>query len=102
MWRRSTEDVLARIKRVILFEADYGVNTEIIKVLGEIGDPRAIPDLEKFARANWSLYPQRLLEMKEALFESLGRYPKASIQNLVKIGERLNSEKIKKACRKLQ
>jgi HEAT repeat protein len=96
-----TEDVLARIKRVILFEADYGVNAEVIKALGEIGDHRAIADLEKLARANWSLYPQRLLEMKEVLFESLGRYPKASIQGLVRIGDRANSEKIRKACRKL-
>lgn len=96
-----TEDILARIKRVILFEADYGANAEIIKALGEIGDARAVPDLERLARANWTLHPQRLLDMKETLFESLGRYPKASIQSLIRIGERLSSDKIKKACKKL-
>lgn len=96
-----TEDVLARIKRVILFEADYRWNGEIIKALGEIGDPRAIPDLEKLARATWSLYPQSRLQLKETLFESLGRYPRERIANLLKIGEGLNSEKIKRACRKL-
>ena len=72
----SRQDVLARIKQVILFEADYRWNEEIIKALGEIGDPRAIPDLEKLARATWSLYPQGRLRMKEMLFESLGRYPR--------------------------
>jgi HEAT repeat protein len=96
-----TEDILNRIKRVILFETDYTVNEEIIRALGAIGDPRAIPDLEKLARAAWSLYPQSLLRMKELLFESLSRYPKESIVNLLKIGERLNSDKIKKTCKKL-
>ena len=96
-----TEDVLSRLKRVILFESDYAVNEEIISALGEIGDVHAIPDLEKLARASWSLYPQGLMRMKELLFESLGRYPRESIGNLLNIGERLNSDKIRIACRRL-
>lgn len=96
-----TEDVLSKIKRAVLFETDYAENGEIIKVLGEIGDSRAIPDLEKLARATWTLYPKSLLRMKEQLFESLGRYPQASIIGLIRIGERLESDKIKRACAKL-
>ncbi|HEX9137734.1 MAG TPA: HEAT repeat domain-containing protein, partial [Nitrospirota bacterium] len=96
-----TEDILSRLKRVILFEADYTVNEEIIAALGEIGDTRAITDLEKLARASWSLYPQGLMRMKEILFESLERYPQGSIGNLLKIGEHLSSEKIRIACRRL-
>ena len=96
-----TEDVLSRLKRVILFESDYTVNEEIISALGEIGDARAIPDLEKLARASWSLYPEGLMRMKVILFESLGRYPRESIGNILTIGERLNSDKIRIACRRL-
>lgn len=98
----ATEDILTRIKRAILFDTDYMVNAEIIKALGEIGDPRAVPDLEKFARATWSLHPQSLMLMKEILFTSLDRYPRDSIADLLKIGERLNSDKIKRACRQLR
>jgi hypothetical protein len=93
-----TEDVLSKMKRVILFETDYAENQEIIKALGEIGDPRAIPDLEKLARATWSLYPQSLNRMKEQLFNSLSRYPRESLSGLLKIGERSDNEKIKRAC----
>lgn len=96
-----TEDVLALIKRVILFETDHAFNMEIIKVLGEIGDPRAVPDLENLARAKWSLYPESLKGMKEALFESLGRYQRESIVNLLQIGEQSNNDTIKRACKKL-
>jgi hypothetical protein len=97
----ANDDILARIKRVILFDADYHWNEEIIKALGEIGDPRAIPDLEKLARASWSLFPRSLAHMKEMLFESLGRYPRGGIKTLLKIGEGSGNEKIVRACRKL-
>jgi hypothetical protein len=99
--REVTEDVLSKIKRAILFETDYAENEEIIRALAELGDPRAVPDLEKLARASWSLYPQSLMRMKETLFESLERYPRDSIQGLLRIGEQSGSDRIKRACRKL-
>lgn len=95
------EDILPLIKRTILFETDYGVNEEIIKVLGEIGDARALPDLEKLAKAGWSLYRKSHAHMKVALYESLGRYPKESIAELIKVGERSDDDKIRMLCRKL-
>jgi len=96
-----TEDVLALLKKVILFETDYSVNEEIIRALGEIGDPRAIPDLEKMAKAGWSLYPKSNLRMKVTLFESLGRYPTKSIAELLRVGARSGDDKIIRVCRKL-
>jgi len=95
------EDLAGMIKKVILFEADYTVNEEIIKALGEIGDARAAPELEKLARASLTLYPQSLARMKTTLFESLGRYPGQSVAGLLKLGERSEDDRIKRACRKL-
>jgi HEAT repeat protein len=93
-------DILPLIKRTILFETDYGVNEEIIRVLGEIGDSRAIPDLEKLAKAGWSLYRKSHALMKVTLYASLGRYPKESIAELIRIGERSGDDKIRMLCRK--
>jgi hypothetical protein len=93
-------DILPLIKRTILFETDYGVNEEIIRVLGEIGDGRAIPDLEKLAKAGWSLYRKSHARMKVKLYESLTRYPKGSITELIRIGERSDDDKIRMLCRK--
>jgi len=97
----ATEDILSKMKRVIIFETDYAENEEIIKALGELGDSRAIPDLEKLARASWSLYPQSLKRMKETLFASLSRYPRETLSGLIKIGERSGSEEIRRACSSL-
>jgi HEAT repeat protein len=96
----AVNDLLSLIKRVILFEADYTVNEEIIKALGEIGDPRAIGDLERLARAR-TLYPRRRLKMQQLLFASLGRYPVESITGLLQIGERSGDATIRKSCKKL-
>jgi hypothetical protein len=96
-----TEDLHALIRRVVLFETDYAVNEEIIKALGEIGDPRAVSDLERLARAH-TLSPQRRLKMQRLLFQSLVRYPKESIEGLLAIGERSNDDAIKQLCRKLK
>ncbi len=96
-----TEDILSLIRRVVLFETDYAVNEELIKVLGEIGDPRAIGDLERLARARM-LFPQRRLKMQRLLFQSLGRYPKESIAGLLALGERSNDDVIMQLCAKLK
>jgi hypothetical protein len=93
-----TEDVLSKIKRVILFETDYAENEEFIRVLGNIGDPRAIPELETLARATWSLYPQSLMHMKETIYMSLARYPRAKLAGLISIGEKLNNDTIRRIC----
>lgn len=95
------EDVLSKIKRAILFETDYAENEEIIRVLGNIGDVRSIADLEKLVRTTWSLYPQSLMRMKETIYSSLARYPREKLDGLVRIGEKLNSETIRRTCRQL-
>jgi len=99
--REVVADILSKLKRIIFFDTVYSENGEIISALGEIGDPRAIHKLEKLARTKWTLYPRSLMRMKEYLFESLERYPKDHIKGLIKIGDSLKSDKIKKACRKL-
>ncbi|MFA5072567.1 MAG: HEAT repeat domain-containing protein [Nitrospirota bacterium] len=100
--KESVGDILAKIKHKILFEPDYERNEELIKALGEIGDPRAIRELERLAQAAWPLYPRSLLHMKEILFHSLERYPREQITRLLEIGESLGHEPIRRSCRKLQ
>ncbi len=97
-----TEDVLSKTKRVILFETDYVENEELIRALGNIGDARAIPELEKLARASWSLYPRSLMRMKEAIYQSLARYPREKIAGLLMIGEGLNNDTIRRLCNQLK
>jgi hypothetical protein len=98
----AVNDVLGRLKKMILFDSDYRDNEEIIIVLGEIGDPKAVPDLERIARGKWPLFPKSRARMKAVLFESLQRYPKKSIEGLISIGEQSDDPRVQRACRKLR
>jgi hypothetical protein len=95
-----TGDILTKIKRIIIFEEDYSKNEEIVKALGEIGDARAVPDLEKLAKAR-TFYPQRRAKMQRLLFESLGRYPLESLSGLIRTGQRSVDDGIRTICKKL-
>lgn len=89
------------IKNTILFESDYAVNEELIQALGEIGDPRAVADLEKLARSTFTLHPASLLRMKRTLFSSLERYPRTRVRTLLQLGARSPDEQVRSECRKL-
>ena len=95
------EDLVSRIKRIVLFESDYVEHEEIIRALGNIGDARVIPKLEKLARATWSLYPQSHMHMKKVIYKSLAQYPREKISGLLKIGKKLNNSQIRRTCRNL-
>ena len=99
--REVVETILTLVKGVVLFESDYKANEEIIKALGEIGDPRAVPELEKLAKGGLSLYRSSHLRMKRTLFATLDRYPRESIEGLLTIGERSGEETIQRLCKKL-
>ncbi len=94
--------LLGRLKKVILFESDYGYNEEVIRTLGEIGDPRAVPELERLARGAWPLFPKSRARMKATIFESLSRFPWEAINDLLILGEQSDDPRVLRACQKLR
>ena len=96
-----TEDLAAIMKRVPLFKSHFEFNEAIIDALGRIGDPRAVPVLEKLARSHWIPNKKRLAHMKEVLFESLSGYPYESIAKLVHMGTTVGSYTIRSTCMKI-
>jgi hypothetical protein len=90
------------LKKIILFEVDYRENEEIIRALGAIGDPKAVPELERIARGGWPLFPRSRERMKAVLFESLEQYPRQSIRGLIALGGQSSDPRVLRACRRLQ
>jgi hypothetical protein len=95
------QDLVSMIKRMVLFKSDYGVNEEIIRALGQIGDPCAIPVLEKLARTTRTFYPKSLSHMKVVLFRSLAGYPNEYLTALLNTGKESSDERIQRTCREL-
>jgi hypothetical protein len=98
----AVDDLAGKLKKIILFEVDYRENEEIIRALGAIGDPKAVPELERIARGGWPLFPRSRERMKAVLFESLEQYPRQSIRGLIALGGQSSDPRVLRACRRLQ
>jgi HEAT repeat protein len=97
--KEAVPEIERRIRKVILFEAEYDRIEEIVRALGEIGDTAAIPALERLASSR-AFYRKRRTHMQRVVFETLGKYPREAITGLLAIGERSGDETIRQLCRK--
>ncbi len=80
-------DDLSKMIRVTSFRRqNYRRNEEIVRALGRIADPAAVPVLEKLARRSWAIFPGEHLKVKLALYESLANYPHDQISAIVSMG----------------
>ncbi len=93
------QDLASMVRTFSLFRADYARNEKIIEALGRIGDPGAIPVLERLAKTRFSLYPKQLAHLKLLLFQSLRLYEAAPLSTLLRIGSQSKDTRIRTACR---
>ena len=96
-----TPVLISMLKKIIFLKAGYRKVENIVVVLGQIGDPIAIPIFEKYARIRWSMFNKSLLHMKIVLFESLNLFSDDHLNNLLKIGMKIENNRINMACKKL-
>jgi hypothetical protein len=99
----GTAAVLSRMIKITGFlRADNGRNEDIIRALGKIGDPAALPRLIKAVRRMNPLNPGKHRNLKVAIFESLGGYPRESLAGILRIGAKAKDPRIRAACHFLQ
>lgn len=76
-------------------------NRKLFLILSHIGDPRALPCLEKIAFTKWPFHREQLLTMKRILFYSLKGYGNKDRIKLVRRGLKLKDKEIHKICNSL-
>jgi HEAT repeat protein len=91
-------DLVAGIRRAIFRKSTFTRNETIIKALGKIGDPAALPLLSKLARSVWPLFPRRMKHLKQTVYRSLEGYPRQRIQPLVNIGLHASDDAVRQIC----
>jgi hypothetical protein len=97
----ATNDLVDLLVKSPWRKVDYRKNVTIIKSLGKIGDPGALPVLEKFAGKALAVYPDELRKMKIAVFESLSGYSRERISRILTIGEQSDDYRIRDICKTL-
>lgn len=94
-------DLISAIPRWTLFKFQYEKNETIITALGKIGNPSAVPVLEKLANCRWAIWPKSLNRMKLALYQSLHGYELSQITSLLKIGLKSQDNQIRQICQNI-
>jgi len=94
-------DLISAIPRWTLFKSQYERNETIITALGKIGNPSAVPVLEKLANCRWAIWPKSLNRMKLALYQSLHGYELSQITSLLKIGLTSKDNQIRQICQNI-
>jgi hypothetical protein len=91
-------DLCACLARAYFRKTTVQRNIDLIKGLGRIGDPYALPILAKVVHSVWPLYPRLRRKMKQAVYQSLGGYPVQSSRPLVSFGLKSKDAQIRRTC----
>jgi hypothetical protein len=91
-------DLCACLVRAYFRKATVQRDIDIIKGLGKIGDPYALPILAKVVHSIWPLYPRLRRKMKQAVYQSLEGYPVQSSRPLVSFGLKSKDAQIRRIC----
>jgi len=82
-----------------VFGARRGLRLRAIKALGELADPAALQQLERFFRDSWLPWPSKV--ERRAAYESLASYPDAARAPYLERGLASRDAAIRAVCRKV-
>ncbi len=77
---------------------DLKCQEAVLRALGNIGDPRAIPILTKLASRRWSISKKNRQHIQRVLFDTLAGYPHDEIKPLLHMGLKQKDAVIKATC----
>ena len=96
-----TQKLLNLLEYQFIKQSAIERNRKLFLILSHIGDPKALPCLEKIAFTKWPFHREQLLTMKRILFYSLKGYANKDRIKLVKKGLKLKDTEIQKICNSL-
>jgi HEAT repeat protein len=97
--KEAVQPLLRMLDGNDIFGARRGLRLRAIKTLGELADPAALAQMERFFRDSWLPWPSKV--ERRAAFESLASYPADARQPYVQRGLASRDAAIREACRKV-
>ena len=97
--KEAVEPLLRMIDGNDLFGARRGLRIRAIKALGELAEPKALKQMERFFRDSWLPWPSKL--ERRAAYESLASYPPEARTRYVQRGLRSRDTAIRETCRRM-
>jgi len=83
-----------------VFGSHRSLRVKAIRALGELGEPAALPQLDRFFRDSFLPWPAK--EERLAAWESLAGYPRDARMELVERGARSRDASVRQICERMQ
>ncbi|HLJ73737.1 MAG TPA: HEAT repeat domain-containing protein, partial [Thermoanaerobaculia bacterium] len=83
-----------------VFGSHRSLRVKAIRALGELGEPAALPQLDRFLRDSFLPWPAK--EERLAAWESLAGYPSDARMELVERGARSRDASVRQICERMQ
>ncbi len=90
--------ILKKLKKINITGKDIEDKVILIRILGEMGDPGAVPVLKEIITERSLLFKGALDRMREEIYRSLKFYPYPAVKILVEKGARSKNHVIQKEC----
>jgi hypothetical protein len=84
--KESVDDLILLLKKQEMTGADIVDKIPIVRVLGDIADPRALDALRGLLSSKSILFRKMAEQLKEEIYKTLKNYPFELIQDLVEVG----------------
>jgi hypothetical protein len=97
--REGMQPLLRLLDGKDIFGARRGLRLRAIKALGELADPAALQQMERFFRDSWLPWPSKV--ERRAAYESLASYPAEGRAPYVERGLRSRDAAIRAICEKV-
>ncbi len=96
---QAVDPILSILKKWDPLGRRRSLRLQAIESLGELGEPRALPEMKRYFR-NW-LFPVVAREERVAAYRSLEGYPEEARKPLLELGSRSRIAEIRETCRRL-
>ena len=94
-------EVVPELTAIVQQRRDLAHREAALRTLGQIGDARALPVLNKLARRRWSMSRKQTDHLRRVVFETLAGYPMGQVKALLHEGLKRKDAAIQDICRRL-
>jgi len=95
-------DIIKLLISKDIIGGDFHLKIPIVKALGDIGDPRALPYLMEICKSKSLLYRKSLDLLKVEIYRSLSKYLPNDIEQFIDIGMKSGQDEIIGLCVQLR
>jgi hypothetical protein len=89
-------DLISLLKKQERSGTDILIKIPIVKVLGEIGDPRALDVLKALVSSTSIFFKKMLDQLKEDIYKTLRHYPYELVRDLIDAGTKSKNDVIRR------